>query len=377
MIRLLTLILLSVAGPLLADERAAQMARGKALYEGPGGCYACHQLDGNGLPQVIPPLAGSDWIKDSPERRIHVARFGLEGPIKVNERVYNGLMPPQTQFEPAQIADILTYVGSSWGNEAGVVSAAQVAAVKYLGSMDAEVLMKKYPFPKNLRGRNGVASESALDAPIDPSAVTVVRTLMPGASPAAIAVALPGPQYYCWDAGECRLRYAWTKGGFISNSKAHWSSNGKPVPIVDARPYYRSHNSLIELSEIGVRNEQNQGNPVYDTSEADDFPFSFAGLDRQKPRYKGYALIEGHPEFIYQYGDQTIREKITTRADKKGIDRHFTLEGPPRAVTFQLAEAPGAEVTCTEGTVGADAITIPADRGRAFVISIREIELVP
>ena len=373
----ITLLFFLFPAALLADDTAAQIERGKALYEGPGGCFTCHQTDGKGIPQAVPPLAGSDWIKDSPERRIHVARFGLQGPIKVNERVFNGMMPPQTHFTPDQIADILTYVGSSWGNKAKPVTPAQVAAVENLGTMDSGALMKKYPFPKNLRGRNGVAQLAMIDAPIDPNAVTVKRTLMPGASPAAIAVALPGPQYYCWDAGESRLRYAWTKGGFVTNSKVHWSLNGKAVPIVDAQPYYRSRNSLMEESEIGQKNEQNQKEPIYDTHEADDFPFDFDGLERQKPRYKGYSLIDGHPEFIYEYGDQTIHERITTRADKKGIDRHFRISGTSRALTFQLAEAPQAEVTCAEGTVGKDTITIAADRSRKFTISIKELEILP
>ena len=40
------------------------------------------------------------------------------------------------------------------------------------------------------------------------------RIFMPEASPAAIAVALKHGQNYCWDAGQCRLRYAWY-GGFV------------------------------------------------------------------------------------------------------------------------------------------------------------------
>ena len=36
----------------------------------------------------------------------------------------------------------------------------------------------------------------------------------PEAGPAAIAVAVNEELHYCWDAGECRLRYIW-KGDFI------------------------------------------------------------------------------------------------------------------------------------------------------------------
>src|SRR2546425_7973599 len=45
----------------------------------------------------------------------------------------------------------------------------------------------------------------------------VVRWDMPEATPAAIAVGMPGKLSYCFDAGEVRLRYAWA-GGFVDLS---------------------------------------------------------------------------------------------------------------------------------------------------------------
>ena len=50
------------------------------------------------------------------------------------------------------------------------------------------------------------------------------RIFMPDASPAAIAVALPHGVSYCWDAGNCRLRYAWI-GGFVDPMPV-WRANG-------------------------------------------------------------------------------------------------------------------------------------------------------
>jgi mono/diheme cytochrome c family protein len=39
-------------------------------------------------------------------------------------------MPPMGHLKDEEIADILTYVRSSWGNEANPISAAEVAAVR-------------------------------------------------------------------------------------------------------------------------------------------------------------------------------------------------------------------------------------------------------
>ncbi|NIP96108.1 MAG: c-type cytochrome, partial [Akkermansiaceae bacterium] len=52
----------------------------------------------------------------------------------------------------------------------------------------------------------------------------VMRTFMPEAGPAAIAVAVNDTLHYCWDAGECRLRYIW-KGDFIDGWPV-WKGNG-------------------------------------------------------------------------------------------------------------------------------------------------------
>ena len=84
---------------------------------------------------------------------------------------------------------------------------------------------------------------------------------MPGASPAAFAVALPGNHYYCWDAGESRLRYVWTKGGFIKSNQAHWSSNGKPVAEFNGTPYYRAQTTLLKDETFDELSKTNKEKP--------------------------------------------------------------------------------------------------------------------
>ncbi len=103
--------------------REVQMERGKAVFL--SACFACHQPDGKGLPGVFPPLAGSDFLKTDRERAIRIPINGLSGPITVNGRSYNNLMPPQP-FTDEQIADALTYVMNSWGNDFGTVATDEV-----------------------------------------------------------------------------------------------------------------------------------------------------------------------------------------------------------------------------------------------------------
>jgi len=100
-----------------------QIERGKRVFL--SACFACHQPDGKGLPGIFPPLAGSDFLKADKERAIQIVLKGLSGPIVVNGKPFNNVMPPQ-DFSDEQIANVLTYVRNSWGNDFGSVSVDEV-----------------------------------------------------------------------------------------------------------------------------------------------------------------------------------------------------------------------------------------------------------
>ena len=63
--------------------------------------------------------------------RIHILLYGLNGAITVGGKPYNGVMPPwKGQLSNADIANVITYIRSSWGNKASAVTEAQVAKGK-------------------------------------------------------------------------------------------------------------------------------------------------------------------------------------------------------------------------------------------------------
>lgn len=88
-------------------------------------CQACHQPEGQGIQNVFPPLAKSDFLMKDKARSIHIALKGLSGPITVNGKSYNSTMP-QLNLSDEQIAAVLTYVRSSWGNKGDKVSVDEV-----------------------------------------------------------------------------------------------------------------------------------------------------------------------------------------------------------------------------------------------------------
>ena len=102
-------------------------AKGRDLYI--AHCSACHQVSGEGLPGVFPPLKGSGVVnKDDATKHIHVVLDGMEG-ARAGGVVYASAMPPFAgMLSDAEIADIIDYERSAWGNHGNPVTAAQVAA---------------------------------------------------------------------------------------------------------------------------------------------------------------------------------------------------------------------------------------------------------
>jgi mono/diheme cytochrome c family protein len=104
----------------------AQMERGRKVYF--SSCFACHLATGDGVAGIFPPLARSDYLLADRERAITITVKGLTGPITVNGKPYNNFMPPQPLTDD-QVADVMTYVLNSWGNQAAAVTPLEVRRV--------------------------------------------------------------------------------------------------------------------------------------------------------------------------------------------------------------------------------------------------------
>jgi mono/diheme cytochrome c family protein len=108
--------------------QAAVMEAGKKVYD--QYCIVCHQADGAGVPNAFPPLIQTDWVQGDKTRLIEIVLNGLTGEIEVNGETYNSAMTPHDFLSDQEVADVLTYVRSSFGNDADAVSAEEVAAVR-------------------------------------------------------------------------------------------------------------------------------------------------------------------------------------------------------------------------------------------------------
>ena len=111
-----------------ASGNGASASDGAKVYQ--TNCSSCHQANGQGVEGTFPPLAGNAVVTGDPKQVIHIVKYGLNGSIQVKGHTYNGMMPAWgQQLSNADIASVITYIRSSWGNSASAVSESDVAGV--------------------------------------------------------------------------------------------------------------------------------------------------------------------------------------------------------------------------------------------------------
>jgi mono/diheme cytochrome c family protein len=93
-------------------------------------CAQCHQENGLGLAGTYPPLSGSEIVLGEPQTLARILLHGLQGDLKVAGAIYNGQMPAWDRLSDAQIAAVLTFIRSTWKNNAPPVDAALITAIR-------------------------------------------------------------------------------------------------------------------------------------------------------------------------------------------------------------------------------------------------------
>ncbi len=109
------------------NTSASQSETGEQIFDRT--CIACHQANAQGIPNVFPPLAGSDFLQNNKEKAIDFVLHGHTGPLVVNHKSFNNTMPPQP-LDDRQIAKVLTFVRKSFGHSMGPVTPAEVSNIR-------------------------------------------------------------------------------------------------------------------------------------------------------------------------------------------------------------------------------------------------------
>ena len=105
-----------------------QIEKGKQVFMQT--CFVCHQVEGQGIPGQIPPLAKSDYLMADKERSIRGVLQGNSGEIVVNGTKFNAQMIPLNYLNDEDIANVLTYVRNSFGNSGDAVSITEVRRIR-------------------------------------------------------------------------------------------------------------------------------------------------------------------------------------------------------------------------------------------------------
>jgi azurin len=158
------------------------------------------------------------------------------------------------------------------------------------------------------------------------------RTFMPDCGPAAIAVALNETESYCFDAGKCYLRYAWS-GGFVDNSE-QWKGNGSKLTKVVGDIYWRDNTG---------------------------FPFRIGNADNTpEVHFKGYHFTNRIPTFRYLLNTVEVKETLTLLPNDAGLSRTFTFKNNTQALFFIIKTDDGITYKSSAGKFENGVLRIPA-----------------
>jgi mono/diheme cytochrome c family protein len=109
------------------NEKSIEFRRyyssGALLYQ--SHCQNCHGDNGEGLSALIPPLTDSNYlIKNKAELACSI-KSGLKGPVVIKTKAFDDAMPAN-DLSPIEIAQVLTYVGNSFGNKLNTINEQEV-----------------------------------------------------------------------------------------------------------------------------------------------------------------------------------------------------------------------------------------------------------
>ncbi len=172
----------------------------------------------------------------------------------------------------------------------------------------------------------------------------VSRTFLPDCGPAAIAVGMPGGQSYCYDAASCRVRYIW-KGGFVDNSD-QWAGKGDLWSRVVGRIYFRA-----------------PGAPWLRLGSLSHTP---------APRWRGYRLVNGYPEFMYTLDGVEATELIRPRPGVSGVEIAYKIRPASSSVFLVFDPDAGASIESSAGKWEGSVLTLTADEAAHFSITLTE-----
>jgi aldose sugar dehydrogenase len=108
----------------ITAKETASRAPGLLTYE--QYCSSCHKPNGKGVAGTFPPLDHSKRVAGDKKGLIGIVLNGMKGPVKIKGIQYDQQMPSFSFLTDKQLADVLTYVRTHFGNKASAVTREEV-----------------------------------------------------------------------------------------------------------------------------------------------------------------------------------------------------------------------------------------------------------
>lgn len=176
------------------------------------------------------------------------------------------------------------------------------------------------------------------------------RTFIAGSSPAAIVVSLSPTLSYCWDAGQCRLRFAWAGG---IDMDPQWDGKGNKLSKAVGEVFWRE-DSLNYPLRVG------------------------APTHRPAVKFLGYRLAGRLPQFRYAVDGVEIVETIRALPGERGLVREFTTNrflGKP--LFFSVNNFPGVRWESSVGKFQNGLLKVPSGTVKFSVTMKRAVGTPP
>jgi cytochrome c551/c552 len=187
---------------------------------------------------------------------------------------------------------------------------------------------------KGVKAKAEVKTDPFIASPTQTVRPVMQRIFLPNSGPANIAIALDDQTSLAWDAGECRLRYAWT-GGFI-DGYPYWKGNGSSQAKIIGKVRYTEAEPLL----------------------------------KGDVKFHGYQVKNGLPTFSYTAGSQEVSETFTAISGGKGFTRSISFSSPPSApLVLTFPENQPVKTTCDVGTWNKNILTLTPSQAAKFTLT--------
>ena len=128
----------SAAQQAKADSTVAASKKkidGATIYA--NNCTSCHQNNGQGIQGAFPSLVGAAYVtEEDPTRHIRAVLYGLQG-VTIDGKDYSGIMQPFSELlTDEEVAAVINYERTSWGNDAPTITADDVTKVRNNDELD-------------------------------------------------------------------------------------------------------------------------------------------------------------------------------------------------------------------------------------------------